>query len=74
LARARGLLAAFEAAAPARAASPATAQKQLDLFRSPAAQKHESEVLASLRGIEPDRLTGLAALQFLHQLKKLLGG
>jgi hypothetical protein len=44
----------------------------LDLFGSAPAPKGHQDVLDTLRSVELDRLTGLDALQLLHQLKNKL--
>ena len=73
LARARAILATLEgggqASAPAKKATAANSD-QLALFAPPdGASPTEREVLATLRALDPDRVTGLEALQLLARLK-----
>lgn len=74
LARARGLLARFEGDSLGEKPRLDMAGPQLDLFRPPSKGLHDPEIVASLRAIDPDRISGLEALQLLHQLKKLADG
>jgi DNA mismatch repair protein MutS len=74
LARARALLGTFEGQRVGPGPSgPASGAPQLDLFAAPRAAPTETEVLETLRALDPDRLSGLDALQLLHQLKLRLG-
>ncbi len=80
LARARALLGAFEAESREGGGRPgshaghaAKSRQQLDLFTRPLASKAHDDVLETLRQVELDRLTGLEALQLLHQLRGKLG-
>jgi len=75
LARARGLLATFEARAPTGALGSPSRSTQLDLFataRAPSAPVVEA--IATLRELDLDRLTGIEALQLLARLKELAKG
>ena len=73
LARARAILATLEgggqASAPAKKTT-AASKDQLPLFATPdGASPAEREVLATLRALDTDRVTGLEALQLLARLK-----
>ncbi len=76
LARARALLGAFESESRAGGGRPGSHAghatkntQQLDLFaRAPLAKVHE-DVLETLKQVDLDRLSGLEALQLLHQLR-----
>jgi len=76
LARARALLATLEGgghAQPAVAKGAPARSDQLPLFAPPdGASAVEREVLATLRALEVDRVTGLEALQLLARLKSKL--
>jgi DNA mismatch repair protein MutS len=73
LARARALLASLESGDGA-AARPhtKTATDQLDLFVAKGPSAASDEVLATLRELDPDRLTGIEALQLIARLKAKL--
>ena len=73
LARARALLASLEAGEGAGARPhPKTAADQLDLFVAKGPSPASEEVLATLRELDPDRLTGIEALQLIARLKAKL--
>lgn len=69
LARARALLESLEAGnhQPSRA-NTSQERSQMNLFRPTAQDGLDAEVLATLREVDPDRLSGIEALQLLHQL------
>lgn len=72
LARARALLDELEGAGGASTKQrprPRESKSQLGLFDAPSAPKGEREALELLRHTDLDRLTGIEALQLLHQLK-----
>ena len=73
LARARAVLTQLEsgegaAFGHAERAVGVDSRAQLDLFSSPSRCGVGEDVLATLRELDPDRLTGIDALQLLHQL------
>jgi DNA mismatch repair protein MutS len=73
LARARALLESLEAgkgAAPGAGGRADTSQ--MDLFRANESDAAGEEVISTLRGLDPDRMTGIEALQLLHQLSRRL--
>jgi DNA mismatch repair protein MutS len=77
LSRARALLDSFESppqgANGPRATHPAGPRDQMDLFgKSGSMDAVTEEVMGVLRELEPDRLTGIEALQLLHQWKERL--
>jgi DNA mismatch repair protein MutS len=73
LARARALLASLESGDGFGARPhPKTATDQLNLFVAKGPSPESEEVLATLRELDPDRLTGLEALQLIARLKAKL--
>ena len=73
LARARALLASLESGDGSGARPhPKTATDQLDLFVAKGPSPASEEVLATLRELDPDRLTGIEALQLIARLKAKL--
>ncbi|HEV8547790.1 MAG TPA: DNA mismatch repair protein MutS, partial [Polyangiaceae bacterium] len=75
LARARAILTTLEGGGQSKPAGgkPAKATDQLSLFVPPeAGSAAERDVLATLRALDVDRVTGLEALQFLARLKAKL--
>jgi DNA mismatch repair protein MutS len=73
LARARALLASLESGEGfAARPHPETATDQLDLFVAKGPSPASEEVLATLRELDPDRLTGIEALQLIARLKAKL--
>jgi DNA mismatch repair protein MutS len=75
VARARALLSSFEGdkgAAPLRRKGGGKPSPQLGLFQARAESTAERDVLEVLRHANVDRLTGLEALQLVHQLQNKL--
>jgi DNA mismatch repair protein MutS len=73
LARARALLESLEAGkGGAPGAGGRVAPPQMDLFRPNESDAAGEEVISTLRELDPDRMTGIEALQLLHQLSRRL--
>lgn len=74
LARARSILESLEGG---KESAPGAGRRgdtsQMDLFRPTKADEGSDEVISVLRELDPDRMTGIEALQLFHQLKKRLG-
>jgi DNA mismatch repair protein MutS len=68
VARAKEILAGLEEGAPQLLIRPAEAAEQPDLFVKPP----QDELRCRLRAVDPDRLTPLAALSLLAELKELI--
>jgi DNA mismatch repair protein MutS len=70
LARARALLESLESGGGqgTSALSATTEKAQMDLFRSSPVDEVGNSVLLTLRELDPDRMTGIEALQLLHQI------
>ncbi len=75
LARARSLLQALESEkvhANALSDFPEASRPQMELFQGSAPSAQEAEIMSTLRELDPDRMTGIEALQLLHQFVKRL--
>jgi DNA mismatch repair protein MutS len=71
LARARALLESLETSGAA-GPSASSEKAQMDLFRGNQVDEVGDSILLTLRELDPDRMTGIEALQLLHQLNARL--
>jgi DNA mismatch repair protein MutS len=79
LGRARALLTSFESEGESplalrRSHAARGGEQQLALFGAKGARQVDTEVLETLRQVDLDRLTGIEALQLLHQVRRKLEG
>ncbi len=72
LGRARSLLESLENKSSESTPAHCGKSAQLELIARPPVESKEDAVLAMLREVDPDRMTGIEALQLLEQLRKRL--
>jgi len=72
LARSRALLEALEANGGRSSRATSTEASQVELFAGRASDPAVEDVVGTLRELDPDRMTGLEALQLLHSLSAKL--
>lgn len=74
LARARALLSSFEGDGVGKRVPAGPQRRQLDLFASESSDPTASEIAATMRELDLDRLTGVEALGLLAQFQRKLRG